>query len=182
VSERSTWRWVFWSTSIVDVAIQLSGLIYLRETYAPVLLEQKAKRIQQTQDVENGAPKRVLTVYESSEPRTWQHIFRKSLIRPFQLFYEERIVQLLGIYMAFLYGIFYLFLTTIPTIFSEVYHQPRGIGGLHYIALGLGLSISSQVNARTMDRIYIYFKKKNGNVGEPEFRLRRSSPTRLLDI
>jgi MFS family permease len=134
-------------------------------------LEQKAKRIRQTQDIENSSPKRVLTVYESSEPRTWQYIFRKSLTRPFQLFYEERIVQLLGLYMAFIYGIFYLFLTTIPTIFSEIYHESRGIGGLHYIALGIGLSLSSQINARTMDRVYIHFKKKNGNVGEPEFRL-----------
>jgi len=32
IAERSTWRWVFWSTSIIDVIIQLSGLFYLRES------------------------------------------------------------------------------------------------------------------------------------------------------
>lgn len=32
IAERSTWRWVFWATSIVDVMIQLSGFFFLRES------------------------------------------------------------------------------------------------------------------------------------------------------
>ncbi|KAJ3515624.1 hypothetical protein NMY22_g14409 [Coprinellus aureogranulatus] len=32
IAERSTWRWVFWSTSIVDVAIQINGLFFLQES------------------------------------------------------------------------------------------------------------------------------------------------------
>jgi hypothetical protein len=43
---------------------------------------------------------------------------------------------------------------------------------LHYLALGVGLSGASQVNARILDRVYIYFQKRNGGVGRPEFRLR----------
>jgi hypothetical protein len=31
----------------------------------------------------------------------------KALVRPFALFAHEPIVQLLGVYMAFIYGIFY---------------------------------------------------------------------------
>jgi len=92
--------------------------------------------------------------------------------------------------MAFVYGVLYrasftspdrpyvhhsrylVFLTTIPAIFASIYHESVGIAGLHYIALGAGLSLASQVNGRFMDRIYIHFKNKNGGVGEPEFRLR----------
>ena len=117
------------------------------------------------------------------------------MTRPFLLFLEEPIIQVLGIYMAFIYGIFYrmsllflwniyylllvritVFLTTMPGIFSKIYHEDVGIGGLHYIALGIGLTIASQINGRTMDRIYIHFKNKNGGVGEPEFRLRKCKP------
>jgi hypothetical protein len=65
-----------------------------------------------------------------------------------------------------------VFLTTIPAIFSSIYHERVGIASLHYIALGIGLSLASQVNGRFMDRIYIHFKNKNGGIGEPEFRLR----------
>ncbi|KAI0318767.1 major facilitator superfamily domain-containing protein [Amylostereum chailletii] len=32
VAEKSTWRWVFWSTSIVDAAVQVAGLFYLKES------------------------------------------------------------------------------------------------------------------------------------------------------
>ncbi|KAF8178937.1 MFS polyamine transporter [Pholiota molesta] len=180
IAERSTWRWVFWSTSIVDVLVQISGLFFLKETFAPYLLDVKAKQIRLAQDVEKGPHKRVLTVYESSEDRSWQHIFGKALIRPFQLFVQEPIIQFLGMYMAFVYGIFYLFLTTMPSIFRDIYHEGVGIGGLHYIALGLGLGLSSQINARFMDRIYIHFKMKNGGVGEPEFRLPSMFPGTFL--
>ena len=60
----------------------------------------------------------------------------------------------------------------IPSIFKETYHEGIGITGLNYIALGAGLFGASQINARFMDRIYVYFKGKNEGVGEPEFRLR----------
>ena len=65
-----------------------------------------------------------------------------------------------------------VFLTTIPATFQDVYHQRVGIAGLHYLALGIGLVIPSQINARLMDRIYTLLKVRNGGVGKPEFRLR----------
>lgn len=65
-----------------------------------------------------------------------------------------------------------VFLTTMPSIFEGVYQQRVGIAGLHYIALGVGLTGASQINARFMDKIYIALKKRNGGKGAPEFRLR----------
>lgn len=48
--------------------------------------------------------------------------------------------------------------------------------GLNFIALGIGLTLASQLNALYMDKIYIYLKaqnKKNGGdgAGEPEYRV-----------
>ena len=59
-----------------------------------------------------------------------------------------------------------------PSIFQGIYGESVGIAGLNYIALGLGLSGASQINARTMDKVYVMLKKRNGGVGRPEFRLR----------
>ena len=59
-----------------------------------------------------------------------------------------------------------------PNIFTDIYNETPGIAGLHYIALGVGLTTASQVNARFLDRIYIHLKSKKGGVGEPEYRLR----------
>lgn len=125
--------------------------------------------------------------------RSWRSIFSKALIRPFKLFFREPIIQLLGIYMAFIYGTLYctsrlvlviiftcadftslVFLTTIPAIFETTYGEDVGIAGLNYFALGVGLTGASQVNARMLDKIYKYFQKKNGGVGKPEYRLRMS--------
>jgi hypothetical protein len=67
---------------------------------------------------------------------------------------------------------FSVFLTTIPTTFQDVYHDRVGIAGLHYLALGVGLLVPSQFNARLMDKVYKLLKARNGGVGRPEFRLR----------
>jgi len=65
-----------------------------------------------------------------------------------------------------------VFITTIPAIFQDVYHQRVGIAGLHYLALGVGLTVGSQLSALFMDRIYLWLKSRSGGVGKPEFRLR----------
>lgn len=75
-----------------------------------------------------------------------------------------------------------MFLTTIPLIFTEIYNERPGISGLNYIALGVGLTLTSQINARVLDRTYKYFKEKNGGVGQPEYRLRESFITFRLSL
>ncbi|KAK0451313.1 MFS polyamine transporter [Desarmillaria tabescens] len=179
IAEKSTWRWVFYSTGIFDIFVQGLGLVFLRESFAPVLLEWKAEKLRSGMDPEKGQ-RNVCTVFDKSGIRSWQHIFGKALVRPFTLFVREPIVQIVALYMAFLYGVFYLYLTTIPTIFREVYHENTSIAGLHYIALGIGLSMSSQTNARYMDRIYKYLKERNGGVGEPEFRVPAMVPGSVI--
>ncbi|KAI0964038.1 hypothetical protein AcW1_000955 [Taiwanofungus camphoratus] len=169
IAEKSTWRWVFRATTITACVVQFFGLFLLRETFAPLLLERKAKTIQKQMDAEKG-DRPVRTVFQT-EDRHWRQLFARSLFRPFALFVQEPIIQLFGLYMAFVYGITYLVLTTIPDIFTNIYHESPGIGGLHYIALGIALTITSQINSRLLDRTYIRSKERNGGIGQPEFRL-----------
>ncbi|KAH7884066.1 MFS polyamine transporter [Phlebopus sp. FC_14] len=179
IAERSTWRWVFWATSFVDAAIQILGFIVLEETYPPVLLERKANRIRKSMDAEKAHYREVRTIFEGQD-RSWKTIVSKTLVRPFMMFVHEPIIQLLGVYMAYLYGTMYLFLVTIPGMFEGVYKQPVGIAGLNYIALGVGLSGASQLNARSLDKVYVRLKNKNGGVGKPEFRLPSMFPATIL--
>jgi MFS family permease len=185
IAQLSTWRWVFWSTTILDAIIQTIGVFALQETYPPVLLERKAaalrKELGLSDDAEKGPTRHVRTAFEDGS-RDWQTILSKALMRPFALIVHEPIIQVLGTYMAFIYGTFYLFLTTLPDIFHDIYGQRTGIAGLHYIALGVGLTGASQLNARTMDRIYRYFTRTRGvnGQGRPEFRLPSMIPGTIL--
>ncbi|PSR70787.1 hypothetical protein PHLCEN_2v13349, partial [Hermanssonia centrifuga] len=125
---------------------------------SPLLMERKAARMRKEMesDPEKATAREIRTRFDHSD-RHWKQIFAKSLVRPFKLFWYEPIAQLLGAYMAFVYGLLYLFLTTIPGIFER---------RLVYVGLHTG---ASQINARFMDRIYMYYTKKNGGKGRPEY-------------
>ncbi|KAH9898224.1 MFS polyamine transporter [Cubamyces lactineus] len=181
IAERSTWRWVFWSTSIAAGLVGILGVLTLPETFAPTLLQRKAKRIRKQMDVEKGPVKEVRTIFEKSgQTKTFKDLIVVSLFRPFILFAKEPIIQLVSLYLAFIYGVIYLVITTIPPVFTNVYHERPGYVGLHYIALGLGLFCASQGNARMLDKVYVMLKKRNNGQGEPEFRLPTVMPGTIL--
>jgi hypothetical protein len=57
-------------------------------------------------DTEKAQHQHVRTVFQTDD-RHWKRIMSKALVRPFALFVREPIVQLLGVYMAFIYGLLY---------------------------------------------------------------------------
>ncbi|KAI0652042.1 MFS polyamine transporter [Trametes meyenii] len=181
IAERSTWRWVFWSTSIAAGIVAVIGFFALPETSASAILRRKAKAIRANMDVEKGPVKEVRTIYEKpGHTRSYKEFIFVSLFRPFILFAQEPIIQLVSLYLAFIYGVIYLVITTVPAVFAKIYHERPGIIGLHYISMGLGLFIASQINARMLDKVYVALKKRNNNQGEPEFRLPTVVPGTLI--
>jgi DHA1 family multidrug resistance protein-like MFS transporter len=48
---------------------------------------------------------------------------------------SERIVLLLSVYMAFIYGLLYLFLTAYPLVFQGVHGMNLGVGGLPFFGM-----------------------------------------------
>ncbi|GAB1204640.1 hypothetical protein APSETT445_003302 [Aspergillus pseudonomiae] len=166
IAERTTWRWVFYATSIADGVIQVMGLFFLRETYAPKILRTRAKKLRK----DTGD-----TSYETEAERqnkTLPEVLRTALVRPFRLLATQPIVQALAIYMAFVYGILYLMSSTFPALWTspEYYNESTGIGGLNYISLGIGYCLGSQICARLNDLIYRRLKSRNSGTGKPEFR------------
>ncbi len=174
VSEKTTWRWVFWATTIADALIQISGLFFLQETYTPVVLHRKKLKLIKETGNEN-----LHTEYDHPD-RTVLRTLQISLGRPFKLLGTQIIVQVLALYMAYLYGLMYLVLSTFPTLWSNVYHESIGIGGLNYISLGCGFFLGTQICAPLQDRIYTALKARNGGVGKPEFRVPLMIPGAIL--
>ncbi len=154
--------------------IQLSGIVFLRETYAPKILHEKANRLRQ----ETGKID-LHTAFEQPE-HTLDHVLRSALVRPFILLGSQPIIQVLALYVAYLYGLMYLVLSTYPVLWSNVYHQSISIGGLNYISLGLGFFLATQITAPLNDRIYKRLKSKNNGVGRPELRIPLMVPGSFL--
>lgn len=95
IAENTTWRWVFYATSITAGFIQIVAFFFLPETYTPVILGWKAKKLRK----ETGNQD-----YRTESERKRQSpgkILSTALIRPFRLLTTQPIVQILALYMAF---------------------------------------------------------------------------------
>lgn len=178
IAERTSWRWVFYSTTIACAVIQLFGLFFLQETYAPVLLHRKAKRL-----IRETGNAKLRTEFDRGPNRSLLQTLGVALARPFRLLGTQIIIQLLALYMMFLYGLMYLVLSTFPRLWASEYHESTGIAGLNYLSLGVGFFIGSQACAPLQDRIYTGLKRRyvpNGGPGRPEFRVPLMVPGAVL--
>ncbi|KAM0472853.1 hypothetical protein ACHAPX_008530 [Trichoderma viride] len=168
VTDRTTWRWVFYSTTIACGVIQTAGVFFLQETYAPVLLQRKKKAL-----IKETGNTNLVTEYDRPDRTVFQTL-TTALTRPFRLLATQPIVQVMSLYMMFLYGVTYLILSTFASLWANEYHESPGIAGLNYISLGLGFFLGAQICAPLQDRIYAALKRRyvpDGGPGRPEFRV-----------
>lgn len=183
VAQYSTWRWLFWATSMADAAILTCGLFYLRESYAPYLIYKKCQRLKK----ETGNPNLRTEFPDMNVP-----VGKKlgtTVMRSFKLLFTQPIVQVLAVYMAFAYGCLYLVLATFPSLWTigfpkgnvQGYHESDGIAGLNYISIGLGFFIGAPLIGKTNDKVYHKLKAKDPrNQGKPEFRMPLMIPFSFL--
>jgi hypothetical protein len=122
----------------VDLIVKQAGIwlvvavIFMRETYAPVLLERKAARLRKiTGSVGPQAKSR-----GNLSPLV--HLGR-GLSRPLKLLVLSPVVLLLSIYVAFVFGLMFLCFSTYSEVFIEQYHFSVGVSGLTYLGHGIGM-------------------------------------------
>ena len=154
--------------------MQCFGLFFLQETYAPKLLQWKRDRLRK----ETGN-KELYTEFDSPD-RTLLATLRISMKRPFKLLATQPIIQVLACYMAYLYGLMYLMLSTFPRLWVDRYGMSTGIGSLNFISMGLGFFLGAQVTAPLNDMIYRRLKARNNDTGKPEFRVPSMVPASFL--
>ena len=175
ITQYSTWRWTFWSISIGCGIIQFLGLFLLSETFAPIILGKKSAELRLLTLNPN-----LRTKWERPD-RTFIRIALGALARPFLLLGTQIIVQVLAIYIAFLFGLMYLVLATFPRVWTDIYGQSVSTAGLHYLALALGYIIGTQGCTRIIDVLYQRLKETHGHgVGRPEYRLPMLIPGAIL--
>ncbi|KAJ4286523.1 hypothetical protein N0V90_013223 [Kalmusia sp. IMI 367209] len=167
ITENTTWRWIFHATSITTGVVQVAGVLLLSESYGPRILQARAKKLRK----ETGDAS--FETQEERQNKTLSQVLRTSLVRPFRLLGTQPIIQVLALYMAYIYGLMYLMLSTFPLLWTSprYYNESIGIGGLNYISLGLGSLLGTYICAWLNDRTYKKLKARNNDIGRPEFRL-----------
>ncbi|KAL5364820.1 major facilitator superfamily domain-containing protein [Aspergillus floccosus] len=167
LGEEVSWQWIFWFLLIVSGAMQLGIEVFNQETYAPVIIKWKTAKLAK----ELGRTD-LQSAYEvDHKPLSNSQILKRNLFRPVLLFCRSPIVLLLSVYMSLVYGLLYLFFTTIPDVFMNTYGFSVGLSGLAYLGIGVGFFIGLLIIAMTNDRIVQRLTAENGGRFESEMRL-----------
>ncbi|OBZ78053.1 putative transporter mfs2 [Grifola frondosa] len=114
------WRWIFWIMMIFAGTCTAIAIIFLPETFAPVLLQKKAQRLRKAD------PKANADVYAEHEKADWslKGIIHRTLYRPIQMLMMEPILVLVTIYLSLVYGVLYALFEALPVIFIVPLEHP----------------------------------------------------------
>ncbi|CAH0023994.1 unnamed protein product [Clonostachys rhizophaga] len=150
VSEALGWRWVFWILSCVSGFITITFFVFSAETYAPVLLERKTRRLRR----ETGNMNLRSKLDEGLLPKDY---FVRGIVRPFKMLFFSPICIIAALYVALGYGYLYLMFSSLSPLIQQIYHFGTGAAGLAFLGFGVGSMMGVVFFARLSD---VYIKKK----------------------
>lgn len=97
LSQSLGWRWVFWILTMISGICTILSFIFLRESYAPVILERRTKLLRK----ETGNPNLRSELDSGLNPRD---LFLRSIVRPARLLIFSPIVLSTSLYVGLVYG------------------------------------------------------------------------------
>ncbi|PSN70498.1 MFS general substrate transporter [Corynespora cassiicola Philippines] len=174
---RTTWRWMFWSTSVFQAVMILVSFPSFHETYAPSILKHRAAKLR-----EDTSDSRYHTEHEGiAHGKSVARILATSLTRPIRLLAFHPIIQVTSVVSAFDYGVLYIVLSSFSDLWQHKYHYSVELSGLHYIACALGEVAGSQLGGPLMDFFYRRAQAKHaGRPLEPEYRIPLAYPCMVV--
>lgn len=130
------------------------------ETYEPVLLEWKAKKLRK----ETGNP----ALYAKGDRKLpMSGVLKQAISRPVKMFLFCPVVTGLAIYNAVVYGFTYLLFSTFSVVFEGQYDFSEAKLGLVYLGLAIGFLVSLSVASFANDRTHARLTRKHGEA-KPE--------------
>lgn len=156
------WRWVFWLMTIVAGATTLATLALGKETFAPVILQRKVRRLRAaTGDMS----------YRLADGIAPSEVFRLAIVRPLKLLVRSPISAVSALYIAVVYGYQYLMFSSITVVFTEQYHFASNLVGLVFLGFAIGSIIGIPFIGLTSDRAIKRQMEIDGGKPEPEARI-----------
>jgi hypothetical protein len=157
------WRWTEYLTGILQALILVIAVIFIDETYAPVLLVYKARRLRHESG--NWALHARFEEWDVSI----SELAHKFLLRPLQLLCTP-ICFLVALYASFCYGILYMQLGAIPIIFGEIRGWNPFVAELPFLSILIGAILGCGANVYNQT-LYNKAYHAAGNRAVPEKRL-----------
>ncbi|ETS63216.1 hypothetical protein PaG_03002 [Moesziomyces aphidis] len=128
----TSWRWLFWVCTIFSGVCLVLVIFTLPETYAPIILLKKARRIRkETNDERYKAPIELVSI-------EWKDRLNKTLLKPFIMLGQEPMLLVMTFYLSFVYGVVYLLFEAFPIVFSVGHGFNAGISGVMFVPFFLG--------------------------------------------
>ncbi|OBT60246.1 hypothetical protein VE03_10607, partial [Pseudogymnoascus sp. 23342-1-I1] len=129
------WRWTFW-IGLILIGTCGPAVLYLPETYGPVLLARRARRLQRdVPQVRIAAPLDLVD-------RGFRNMMTVVLVRPIRMMIFELIVTATHLYLSLTYAMFYMYFQAYPLIFQGIYQMSPATSSLMFLPIGLGACIS----------------------------------------
>ncbi|KAI0033613.1 MFS general substrate transporter [Vararia minispora EC-137] len=149
VGENIGWRWIIW-VNMIFAGVVSACLSFMPETFAPVILRRRARKLREETGHDNYA--------------TEQELFP----RPFSDLLP--IMLLMSLYIAMIYGLLYAFFFAFPVVFGEGYGWNNGLVGLSFCPILIGVALALFVTPRLEGRYAAQAARKGGRA-DPEDRL-----------
>lgn len=158
------WRWTQWIIVILSFISFFVNLLFLNETYPPIILVSKAVSLRHKS--------RNWTIHAKQEEidTNFRLLLTQNFSRPLRLLFTEPIILLISIYMSFVYGLLYLFLTSYPLVFQKLHGMSPAVGGLPFFGMVLGI-IAGGLYVIISQSSYNRKLSANNGIPVPEWRL-----------
>ncbi|KAF7912563.1 uncharacterized protein EAF01_001584 [Botrytis porri] len=176
ITEYTTWRWMFWSTSTFQAILIVISIPLFRETHGPTILRHKAKELRRS----TGNARYYTGDEALGNGRSVSWVLMRSFSRPIRslLFHPITLVQ--ACLSALDSGITYITLSTYSDIWTVEYHESISKSGLHYLAMCPGEIVGAQIGGPLLDLVFRRMKQRTNGVEMPEFRVPIIIPSFIL--
>lgn len=148
VVQSYSWRWIFIGSSVFTAFFLILGLLFLHETFAPLLLKRRRARFLEHRSERNDS-----SISFATRLTAPMNLVRIDLARPFIMLGTQPIIQTVSLFIAYLFGLNYVTISTFQTLWMESYEQTVSEASLNYISISLGFIIGSQIAGPLNDRV-----------------------------
>lgn len=164
-SEEKTaaWRIPQYFSGLINIALFVSGEIFLDETYSPVILAKEARKLRL------ASKQWGIHCDHDKWQLTFNDVVQIHLIRPVRMLFTP-IVFVIVLFASYVYGVLFIIITTLPLAFKLTRDWEGTISTLPNLALFVGTLSGCLVNLFWANQYSKRIKSKNNGKAIPEER------------